>query len=106
LYASPRYLKQHGNPSSPADLPRHAGLMLVTSGGEQQAWKLSRGSERWEGVPLHTLSANSMGLQRALSAQGLGIVGLSERFAQALVDQGQLQRILPDWALPPATVWC
>src|SRR5690606_1635472 len=100
------YLQRHGTPASPADLLGHTGLMLVTSGGEQQVWKLSSQNEHWEGLPQHTLSANSLGLQQALSAQGLGIVGLSERFAQALVDQGELQRILPDGALPPTIVWC
>ncbi|MBP6018037.1 MAG: LysR family transcriptional regulator [Burkholderiaceae bacterium] len=106
LYASPDYLKRHGTPQEPADVLQHAGLVLVVSGGEHQPWRLSRGAERWEGLPQRSLSANSMGLQQALSAQGLGIVGLSERFAQTLVKQGAIQRILPDWSLPPTTVWC
>lgn len=105
LYASPDYLKQHGTPKEPADLFKHTGLVLV-SGGEQQAWQLSRGTERWEGLPQRSLAANLLGLQQALSVQGLGIVGLSERFAYALVQQGALQRILPDWSLPSSTVWC
>lgn len=106
LYANPHYLRQCGTPQSPSDLLEHAGLMLVTSAGEHQPWRLSRGAERWEGVPLNTLSANSLGLQLALSAQGLGIVGVSERFAAKLVAQGALTRVLPDWSLPLTTVWC
>jgi len=106
LYASPDYLKRHGVPKAPADLLKHTGLVLVTSGGEQQPWRLSRGAERWEGVPPHSISANSVGLQQALSAQGLGIVGLSDRFAEALVQQGTIERILSEWSLPPMTVWC
>lgn len=106
LYASPGYLKQRGNPAGPADLLNHVGLVLVTSGGEPQVWRLSSGSARWEGVPLHSLDANSVGLQQALAAQGLGIVGLSESFAQPLVDQGVLLRVLPEWALPATIVWC
>ncbi|NYT23907.1 LysR family transcriptional regulator [Alcaligenaceae bacterium] len=106
LYASPGYLKRHGVPREPVDLPGHVGLVLVTSGGEQQLWRLSHGGEHWEGLPTHTLSANSMGLQQALAAQGLGIVGLSGRFAKALVEQGAIERILPEWSLPPTIVWC
>lgn len=106
LYASPDYLRRHGRPQQPADLLDHTGLVLVTSGGEQQSWRLARDTDRWEGLPLNTLSANSLGLQQALSVQGLGIVGLSERFAGALVAQGALERILPEWSLPPANVWC
>jgi DNA-binding transcriptional LysR family regulator len=106
LYASSDYLKRHGRPKKPIDLLQHIGLVLVASGGEQQPWRLSRGSERWEGLPVRTLSANSMGLQQALSVQGLGVVGLSGRFAEALIKQGVIERILPDWDLPPTTVWC
>lgn len=106
LYANPDYLKRNGTPHTPADLTDHAGLVLVTSGGEQQQWKLTHGNERWEGLPLNVLSANSLGLQQELAAQGLGIVGLSERYAQAMVTQGKLQRILPDWQLPDIIVWC
>lgn len=106
LYASPAYLGQRGTPATPADLPGHAGLVLVTSGGEQQAWRLSSGNARWEGLPVHQLCANSIGLQQALAANGLGVVGLSATFARMLVKQGQLVRILPEWELPPTVVWC
>ena len=106
LYASPGYLAQRGTPMAPADLQGHTGLVLVTSGGEQQAWRLSSGSARWEGLPLHLLCANSIGLQQALAANGLGIVGISATFARGLVRLGQLVRILPEWELPPTVVWC
>lgn len=106
LYASPGYLKRHSAPKEPVDLIDHVGLVLVTSGGEQQTWRLSRGDQRWEGLPLHHISTNSMGLQQALSAQGLGIVGLSNDFAKNLVNQGALERILPEWDLPSVIVWC
>lgn len=106
LYASPDYITMHGRPEQPADLVNSHGLVLVTSGGEQQRWHLTRGDQRWEGLPLLTLSANSLGLQQALCVRGLGIVGLSERFAAPLVDEGRIERILPDWNLPPTTVWC
>ncbi len=107
LYASPRYLKSHGRPTTPADLLDHVGLALVTSGGEQQTWRLSRDGEHWEGLPSNVLSANSLGLQQALAAQGLGIVGLSESYAACtLVAEGVLERVLPDWTLPPTTIWC
>lgn len=106
LFANPDYLKRYGVPEAPADLTEHTGLILVTSGGEQQQWKLTHDNERWEGVPLNVLSANSLGLQQELAAQGLGIVGLSERYAQLMVEQGKLERILPEWSLPDTIVWC
>ena len=106
LYASPDYLKRKGTPTVPTDLLDHSGLILVTSGGDQQQWRLSTGKDHWEGLPLNILSANSVGLHQELAAQGLGIVGLSERFAQSLVEQGRLVRVLPDWRLPETIIWC
>ncbi|WP_323016646.1 LysR family transcriptional regulator [Castellaniella sp.] len=106
LYASPAYLTRHGTPQAPDDLFDHVGLALLSSGGEQRPWRLSRGAEIWEGLPLRDLRANSVGLQQALSMQGLGIVGLSDSFTENLVKLGLLARVLPEWSLPPMTVWC
>ncbi|MFT0850169.1 LysR substrate-binding domain-containing protein [Achromobacter sp. F4_2707] len=106
LYASPEYLRCNGTPDSPADLLNHTGLVLVTSGGEPQQWRLTRENERWEGVPSNILLANSLGLQQELAAQGLGIVGLSDRYAQPMVEQGKLQPVLPQWRLPDIIIWC
>jgi len=106
LYASPAYLRRRGTPATPSELTEHQGLALVTSLGERQAWSLAQGSARWQGLPARCLAANSLGLQQALAAQGLGIVALSERFAQALVLQGRLERVLPLWSLPPTVIWC
>ncbi len=106
LYASPSYLRQHGVPTEPADLLGHTGLVLVTSGGDHQLWRLTCGSERWEGLPANILAANSLGLQQALAVEGMGIVGLSTRFAEPLVAQGQLTRVLPEWKLPSTPIWC
>lgn len=107
LYASPAYLALHGTPQNPSQLQGHTGLVLVTSAGDQQIWRLSRSTtDHWEGLPLRTLSANSVGLQQALAVQGLGIVGLSESFARPHVDRGDLLRVLPQWHLPEMNVWC
>src|SRR5690606_10917539 len=106
LYANPRYLKEYGAPATPEELLNHHGLILVTGGGEQLHWKLSRGNDKWEGLPLKILTANSLGLQRDFAIKGMGIVGLSHRFARAAVEDGTLQRVLPDWSLPTTVVWC
>ncbi|HMO45221.1 MAG TPA: LysR family transcriptional regulator [Rubrivivax sp.] len=106
LFASPDWLHRHGTPAAPAELLAHTALALVGSGGEAQPWRLTCGAEHWEGLPPRTLAANSLGLQQALAVQGLGIVGLSERFADAPVARGALVRVLPGWYLPPTVIWC
>jgi len=43
LCASPRYLRKHGTPRTPADLAQHACLLLVGSQGRQDTWRLGDG---------------------------------------------------------------
>ena len=106
LYASPAYLARYGTPNEPADLLKHIGLRLISSNGEAVPWRLSRGSEHWEGLPDGPLAANSPSLQRNLAVHGMGIAGLDDHFASKRVEQGLLKRVLPDWELPAMTVWC
>ena len=106
LYASPAYLARYGRPSEPAELLDHVCLRLISSSGEAQPWRLSRGSEHWEGMPSGPLAANSLGLQRDLAGHGLGITALSDRYAISWLAQGLLERVLPEWRMPLMTVWC
>lgn len=106
LYASPAYLARHGRPIAPDDLAAHAALRLIASDGDPQPWKLVRDGERWEGLPPGQLAVNSIGLVCTLAAHGMGIAGLHERAAAALVARGLLERVLPGWRLPTMSVWC
>ena len=106
LYASPAYLARYGIPEKPQDLLEHIGLRLIGGNGDALPWRLSRGAEQWEGMPDGPLAANSPRLQRDLARHGMGIVGIDDRFAQHWVEQGLLERVLPEWALPAVTIWC
>ncbi|PKO32197.1 MAG: LysR family transcriptional regulator [Betaproteobacteria bacterium HGW-Betaproteobacteria-7] len=106
LYASPAYLQRYGVPTHPEELLAHVGLRLIGGNGEPIPWHLSRGNEVWEGLPNGPLAANSPGLQRDLARHGMGIAGLTERFAEPWLGQGALLRVLPDWHLPTVTLWC
>lgn len=106
LYASAKYLEKYGMPTKVQDLVNHVGLMLVTGSGETQPWYLSKGKTNWQGQPGKVISANSMGLQRELATNGVGIVGLSWFLAKQLVMENKLQPVLPKWQLPTVGVWC
>lgn len=106
LYASPAYLERTGRPSSPGQLLEHAGLGLISSTGDVLPWVLEHNGDRWEGLPVGPLAANSIGLQTALAVRGLGIAALSTRVARPYIEQRRLERVLPDWRLPTMTVWC
>lgn len=104
LYASPAYLAANGMPMDPAELQGHKGLALATGDGREM-WQLSCGDRHWQGLPRSLFSANSMEIHRALAAEGMGIVGLSDAFAAPVVAGGGLRRVLPDWHLPSSALW-
>jgi DNA-binding transcriptional LysR family regulator len=106
LYASPAYLARYGTPAAPADLAGHVGLGLIGGGGEMQPWRLLRGKESFEWLPRGPLAANSPKLQRDLATHGMGIVGLGDRQVAPWLEKGLLKRVLPEWCLPPVTIWC
>lgn len=106
LYASPDYLARHGAPDHPDDLHQHACLLLTAGNGEAAPWVLSRGAERWQGIPNGPLAANSPRLQRDFAERGAGIAALGDVLAHQFIATGQLRRVLPEWSLPASSLWC
>jgi DNA-binding transcriptional LysR family regulator len=106
LYASPAYIARHGVPAHPDALLDHVCLPLIASNGQAVPWVLSRGAERWEGIPSGPVAANSPRLQREFAARAVGIVALDDFNAHRLIEQGVLQRVLPEWSFPKTTLWC
>lgn len=105
LYASPAYLAHFGTPATPEDLHAHKALQLVGGTGDTQRWQLTHAKEHWEGLPEGPLAANSIALLRLMATHGMGIAGLSERYAVDLLAEGRLVRVLPEWHLPSVTAW-
>ncbi|MDT7838577.1 LysR family transcriptional regulator [Aquabacterium sp. OR-4] len=101
LYASPAYLARHGAPAGPQDLTSHVALTLIGSDGQPQGWQLTQGDTTVALQPQGPVAANSISLNSGLAVAGVGIAGMSERFAAPFVQQC----VLPQWQLPTATVW-
>jgi DNA-binding transcriptional LysR family regulator len=105
LYAGPRYLARRGVPSEPEALMEHDALRLLLRTGEPMPWVLSRGDQRWEGIPPGRATANSPELLIRLARLGAGITIVSDHFAEPYVRSGELVPVLPDWSLPPVAAW-
>ncbi|PQO91411.1 LysR family transcriptional regulator [Massilia phosphatilytica] len=107
LFASPDYLAEHGTPQTPDDLVRHACLALASNDGETTPWVLTRGDERWEQVVQGPLVCNSPRLQREMALRAAGIAALpADAALRDWIGNGRLRRVLPDWWLPTAGLWC
>lgn len=104
LFAAPLYLSRVPTPSTPQDLLRCAKLVLTT-GGNPVVWRLQNAGETFV-VDLRTLrvAANSYEMLHRFALMGAGIAILPTAFAAQDVLTGALQRILPDWTMPPAAV--
>lgn len=105
LYAAPAYLRRNGAPAEPEALMEHEALHLLMRNGERAPWVLSRGPERWEGVPPGRVAANSPEMLLRLAHQGAGIAIASTMFVEPYVRSGELVRVLADWTLPEVTAW-
>lgn len=102
LYCSPEYIVQHERPSEPADLANHNILLMnKMSAGVGNTLRLTNalGEEK---VALNPYcSINDFDTLHHLTCGGLGISALPMHLCQSDVDNGALERILPDWEIPP-----
>jgi DNA-binding transcriptional LysR family regulator len=68
-------------------------------------WVLTRGEERWEGIPPGRATANSPELLIRMARSGAGIAIAGDHFADPYVKSGELVPVLSDWAAEPSTAW-
>jgi LysR family transcriptional regulator, transcriptional activator for dmlA len=107
LVASPRYLKTQGLPRTVQDLQQHACLLVRESFTPSSTWLLSKEGERKPPVALKVagfLSSNSGELVRDWCLAGHGIMLRSLWDVAPLIATGQLQRLLPGYAMRDANI--
>jgi DNA-binding transcriptional LysR family regulator len=105
LYAAPAYLAHREMPSEPEALMEHDALRILARTGDPMPWVLTRGDERWEGIPPGRATANSPELLMRMALAGAGITVVNDHFASPYLQRGELVPVLPDWRLPPVSAW-
>jgi DNA-binding transcriptional LysR family regulator len=117
LYASPAFLREHGEPMTPDALATLPGLMLLSRAGDAVPWDVSPQPDASAGaaashpapaqriVPRHSVRANSPELLIRLARNGAGIASASDFFAEPYLQRGDLVRVLPGWRTPDAPAW-
>lgn len=97
LYASSRYLDQHGMPRDPFDLQRHAMVIHASQGATTQ-WQF-KVERKLVDVPVGAaLAANSTSMVQRMLLAGLGIGQVSTPLAHSEVAGGTLVEVLPQYA--------
>jgi DNA-binding transcriptional LysR family regulator len=105
LYAAPSYLARRGTPTEPEALMEHDLLCLLARSGGAAPWVLTRGAQRWEGIPAGRAVINAPDLLVRMARLGAGIVASGDHFAEPYVRNGELLPLLPGWTLPPVSAW-
>lgn len=98
LVASPAYLAAHGPVAHPADLARHRRICLRHADLGQR-WSMERDGESVVvDVPARLTINNSAAILAAVEAGG-GVGLVPDFTAQAALDSGSVERLLPQWSL-------
>lgn len=103
LYAAPSYLAAHGIPTGPHNLKAHQ--VILPNQGASGQWRMTCG-ERNETVPFKgPISCNSLSLARQFAVNGQGITTANVIQVAQDVQEGRLQRVLPEWRLTPTPIF-
>jgi DNA-binding transcriptional LysR family regulator len=95
LLASPKYLKNKGEPTHPRELRQHQCIQFTPLGVDE--WKLSGPKGALNVAVPGRVMVNDMTMVKILAVRGDGIALLPSHFCHAEIVSGKLVRILPDW---------
>jgi DNA-binding transcriptional LysR family regulator len=100
--AAPAYLKRRGRPRHPSDLAAHDGVLPATSAVRRELTLYRGDAQNAKEIatiptPVPALSTSHIDTIYAAAVAGLGIAGLPSFVVAEALQQGQLERVLPEW---------
>ncbi|WP_378950101.1 LysR family transcriptional regulator [Mesorhizobium sp. ANAO-SY3R2] len=104
LVASPAYLDKHGRPQHPLDLLQHRCICYSYTMATE-VWRFMRGSKSASVRPSGPLRVNNGDAMMPALIAGTGAGILPEFFLGEAFQSNQLERLLPDWSIPPGAVY-
>jgi DNA-binding transcriptional LysR family regulator len=98
--AAPAYLERRGRPRHPDELLGHDAIRHRFLHGTSLPWEFEKDGRLVKVSPPARLTTNSLELQRAAVAAGLGIAASFHGFYADLIESGAVEEILGDWSAP------
>jgi DNA-binding transcriptional LysR family regulator len=98
VYASPAYLKKHGEPTHPFELQRHCALVTrVARRGSGYAWPMTKDgtTESYEITPV--IEADDPEVLKAPLFAGAGLMMATDMIMSRHAAEGLVKAILPGW---------
>lgn len=100
--ASPKYIKNFGEPAHPRDLKNHQCLHFTPLGSE--SWKLTSTKGTLNVSVPGKVIINDMNMLRSLVLSGMGIALLPSFYCNSEIKTGKLVRVLPGWHTTPSPI--
>jgi len=100
VVASPRYLREHGTPRTPADLLAHPCIRIRLPNGALLRWHFEKGGETVQVDVNGPVTLDEASLARAVVLEGACIGLFLEQNVREDIAAGRLTRVLDDWTPP------
>jgi len=104
LLASPDYLAKFAGPQQPDDL-KTMNLIAFTLLPTPQLWQFKQGQQSIDLRLPSSIKTSSTHTVTSLLLHGAGLGVLPDYSAKVLLQQGLLQRVLPEWQLPAGGIY-
>jgi DNA-binding transcriptional LysR family regulator len=98
VVASPAYLKRFGVPLHPSDLQAHRCVRIRIGDARIYHWEFERGDEQLEVDVPGSIVIDQAQVGLAAVRRGAGLMYVPEPVVMQLVQEGELQIVLDDWA--------
>ena len=105
VVASPRYLKQFGEPKTPADLARHNCIGIRQGDEAYGVWHFTMGKKKENVKVRGNLSTNDGEIAVAWALAGHGVLMRAEWDIAKYLRSGRLQQVLENYQTPPADIY-
>ena len=103
VVASPRYVRRHGEPRTPAALASHESISPLRDVATE-TWTLVNGEATARVRMRVRCSCNAGPVLRELALEGHGVALFPHWFAAADLQAGRLRQLLPEWRSEPVEV--
>lgn len=105
VVAAPRYLREHGTPSRPAELEDHVCMAFrVPSSGRVYPWRFAEGRRVVEWVPATEVVMDDGEALVAAAVAAIGIAQIPDYMASDALERGQLVELMAERRPPSAPV--
>jgi DNA-binding transcriptional LysR family regulator len=102
LVASPDYLKQYGQPESPAELSQHQCISFGEQRSGRSSWVLTHANQTQKVNFYSALRCDDMATTMQITQAAAGISLIPAFVCRESLESGSLQRVLPQWVGPAA----